>query len=88
MSNYGTVADDQLRAFVERLERMHEERKAIADDIKEIYAEAKGNGFDVPALKTILKIRAMDHSERMEREAIVDLYLTALGMQSAPRDEE
>jgi len=76
------VAQDQLRAFVERLERMHEERKAIADDIRDIYAEAKGNGFDVPTLKTVLKIRSQDHAERMEREALLDLYLGALGMVS------
>lgn len=86
-----TVSPDsvaQLRAFIERLERMHEERKAIADDIKEIYAEAKGNGFDVPTIKTVLKIRGQDHAERMEKNALLELYLSALGMAAAPSDED
>lgn len=83
-----SVAQDQLRAFIERLERMHEERKAIADDIKEIYAEAKGNGFDVPTIKTVLKIRGQDHAERMEKNALLELYLSALGMAAAPSDED
>lgn len=82
-----SVAQDQLRAFVERIERMEEEKQAIADDIKEIYAEAKGNGFDVKVLRQVVRIRKQDHSERMEQEAILDLYLAALGMQVAPKDE-
>jgi uncharacterized protein (UPF0335 family) len=74
-----SIAHDHLRVFVERIERMHEERKSIADDIKEIYAEAKGNGFDVAALKHVIKLRAKDPADLAEFEAIVDLYLTALG---------
>lgn len=81
-----SVAQDQLRAFVERIERMEEEKKAIADDIKEIYAEAKGNGFDTKVLRQIVRIRRQDHAERMEQEALLDLYMTALGMQAAPKD--
>ena len=74
------VARDQLRAFIERIERLEEEKKAIADDIKEIYAEAKGNGFDTKVLRQVVKIRKMDQHERAEADAILDLYLHALGM--------
>lgn len=80
------VARDQLRAFIERIERLEEEKKAIADDIKEVYAEAKGNGFDTKALRKVIAIRKMDRSERAEQEAIIDLYLHALGM--APETDE
>jgi uncharacterized protein (UPF0335 family) len=83
-----SVAQDQLRAFVERIERMEEEKKAIADDIKEIYAEAKGNGFDTKVLRQVIRIRKQDKSERLEQEAILDLYLAALGMSYAPTEEE
>ncbi len=75
-----TVAAAQLRAIVERVERLHEERSTIADDIKEVYGEAKGNGFDVPTIKTIVKLRSMDQAEREEAESILDLYKAALGM--------
>jgi uncharacterized protein (UPF0335 family) len=81
-----SVAQDQLRAFVERIERMEEEKKAISDDIKEIYAEAKGNGFDTKVLRQIIRIRKQDRSERMEQEALLDLYMAALGMQVTPPD--
>lgn len=83
-----SVAQDQLRAFVERIERMEEEKKAIADDIRDIYAEAKGNGFDTKVLRQVVKIRKQDRSERLEQEALLDLYLAALGMQTAPREDE
>jgi uncharacterized protein (UPF0335 family) len=83
-----SVAQDQLRAFIERIERMEEEKAAIAADIKEIYAEAKGNGFDVKVLREIVRICKQDHSERMEHEAILELYLSALGMSVAPKDED
>lgn len=79
-----SVAQDQLRAFIERIERLEEEKTVISDDIKEIYAEAKGNGFDTKALRTIVRIRKQDHNERMEQEAILELYMAALGMQQAP----
>ena len=78
-----SVAQDQIRAFVERIERMEEEKRAIADDFKEIYAEAKGNGFDTKVLRQVVKIRKQDHSERMEQEALLELYMAALGMQPA-----
>jgi uncharacterized protein (UPF0335 family) len=79
-----SVAQDQIRAIVERIERMEEEKRAIADDIKEIYAEAKGNGFDTKVLRQIVRIRKMDHSDRMEQEALLELYMTALGMSVGP----
>jgi len=83
-----SVAQDQLRAFIERIERMEEEKRGIADDIKEIYAEAKGNGFDTKVLRQIVRIRKQDHAERMEQEALLELYMAALGMAAAPRDSD
>ena len=80
--NPDEVAKDQLVAFVERIERLEEEKKGIADDIKEVYAEAKGNGFDVKVLRKVISVRKQDASERAEQEAILDLYLSALGMQA------
>ncbi len=73
------VAGDQLRSFVERIERLEEEKKTIGDDIKDVYAEAKGNGFTVSALRETIRLRKMDADERSEREALVDLYMGALG---------
>ncbi|MCA0341688.1 MAG: DUF2312 domain-containing protein [Proteobacteria bacterium] len=76
-----TVAAGQLRAFVERIERLEEDKKAIADDIKDVYAEAKGTGFDIKALRTIVRLRKKDQAEREEEESILDLYKAALGME-------
>lgn len=75
-----TVAAGQLRAFIERIERRHEERQTIADDIKDIFSEAKGTGFDTKAIKTLLRLRRMDQAQRQEEEAILYLYKAALGM--------
>lgn len=77
-----TVAAGQLRAFVERIERLQEERKTIADDISEVFKEATGTGFDKAALKDILKIRRKGIAEHEEHSAIVELYLSAMGMGS------
>jgi len=74
------VARDQLRAFIERIERLEEEKATIADDIKDVYGEAKGTGFDAKILRKVISIRKQDHDERMEQEAILDTYLQALGM--------
>ena len=74
------VARDQLRTIVERIERLEEEKKAIADDIKDVYAEAKGNGFDVKTLRQVVRLRKVEAAERQEAEAMLDLYLSALGM--------
>jgi uncharacterized protein (UPF0335 family) len=75
-----TVAAGQLRAFIERIERLEEEKKTIADDIKEVYAECKGTGFDTRAVKQLVRLRKQDKAEREEAEAILDLYMAALGM--------
>ena len=74
------VAAEELKQFVERIERLEEEKKAIADDIKDVFAELKGRGFDAKAVRQILRIRKQDHSERQEMEAILELYMNALGM--------
>ncbi len=87
MADTGGVAADQLRAFIERIERLHEERKAIADDIKDVFAEAKGNGFDTKVMKIVIRMRQQEPHEREEQEAIVDLYLHALGMAPAANDD-
>lgn len=87
MSDVNGVARDQLRAFIERIERLEEEKKSIADDIKDVYAEAKGNGFDTKVLRKVVSIRKQDQNERMEQEAVLDLYLHALGMAPAPEDD-
>ncbi|HTZ03576.1 MAG TPA: DUF2312 domain-containing protein [Xanthobacteraceae bacterium] len=73
-------AKDQLKAFVERVERLEEEKKAIADDIRDVYAEAKGNGFDIKTLRVVVRLRKQDINERKEQEAILETYLHALGM--------
>jgi len=73
-------AKDHLKAFVERIERLEEEKKALADDIRDVYAEAKGDGFDIKALRTIMRLRKQDVEERREQEAILETYMLALGM--------
>lgn len=75
-----TVAAGQLRAFIERIERLEEEKATIAGDIKEVKAEAKGCGFSVPTINQLIKLRKMDPAERQEAEAILYLYKAALGM--------
>lgn len=82
MSNM--IAGDVLRSYIERIERLEEEKKSITDDIKDVYAEAKANGFNAKALKEIIKLRAMDKDERAELEATMDLYMHALGMDGTP----
>jgi len=82
------VAQDQLRSFIERIERMEEEKAAVAADIKEIYSEAKGNGFDTKIMRQIIRIRKQDANERLEQEALLDLYMSALGMAVAPADDD
>ena len=73
-------AKDQLKAFVERVERLEEEKKAIADDIRDVYAEAKGNGFDVKALRAVIRLRKQEPQERNEQQLILETYMNALGM--------
>lgn len=73
-------AKDQLKAFVERIEKLEEEKKAISDDIRDVYAESKANGFDVKALRQIIKLRKIEPTEREEQDAILATYMIALGM--------
>lgn len=78
------VAAGQLRSIVERIERLEDEKKEVADQIKEVYAEAKGNGFDAKTLRKVVSLRKKKPDEREEEEAMLDLYLHALGMAPAP----
>ena len=78
--NSFTVAAGALRAFIERIERMEEEKVALASDIREIYAEAKGNGYDTKTIRAVVKMRKQDANEREEQRALTETYLSALGM--------
>ena len=75
-----SFAKDQLKAIIERIERLEEEKKTISDDIRDVYAESKGNGFDVQALRAIVRLRKQDPNERQEQETILETYMQALGM--------
>jgi len=79
-SGPGGFAAGQLKSFVERIERLEEEKKTISDDIKDVYGEAKANGFDVKILRQVIRLRKQDANERSEQETLLDLYLAALGM--------
>lgn len=81
-SGPASIARDQLRSIVERIEKLEEEKAAIAGDIKEVYAEAKANGYDTKTLRQVVRLRKKDSAERQEEEALLDLYLHALGMVS------
>jgi uncharacterized protein (UPF0335 family) len=74
------VSAEQLRLFIERIETLEEEKKGIADDIKDVYAEAKGTGFDAKTMKAIVRLRKMEANARQEAEALLDVYKTALGL--------
>ena len=76
----GPNAREALKAYVERVERLREEQKVLSDDVRDVYAEARGHGFDVKALKTVIRLRTQDAAERKEQEAIVETYMHALGM--------
>jgi uncharacterized protein (UPF0335 family) len=76
----GGIAGDQLESIIQRIERLEEEKAALAGDIREVFAEAKGNGFDTKILRQVLKLRKMDKADRQEQDAILELYLNALGM--------
>ena len=80
MAEVEGVAADRLRSFIERIERLEEEKAALAVDIREVYAEAKGTGFDVKIMRMIVKLRKLDSSDRAEQDAILDLYRAALGL--------
>jgi len=87
MSTKTSFAKGQLKTIVERIERLEEEKKTIAADIKEVYAEAKGNGFDTKILRKVISIRKKDRHEREEEEAMLDVYLDALGMLAGATEE-
>ena len=74
-----TVAAERLRSYLERVERLEEEKQTIMGDMKEVYAEAKGEGYDTKTLRKIIRLRKMDRAQRQEEEALLDLYLSALG---------
>lgn len=80
MSN--SVAGEELKAIIERIERLEEEKAALAGDLREVYTEAKSNGFDTKIIRKIVSLRRKDHAERQEEEALMELYLAALGMQA------
>lgn len=84
----GGVAADQLKAYIDRIERLEEDKAGIADDIKDVFGEAKSNGFDVKAMRGILKLRRMNANERTEAEYMLDLYKRALGIDPSLDDEE
>lgn len=75
------IAKDQLKSIVERVERLEEERKTLGDDVRDVYSEAKGNGFDVKALRTIVRLRKQSPTERAEQDAILATYMHAMGME-------
>lgn len=87
-TNSQNVTGAQILAFIQRVERMEEEKKAIADDIKEIYTEAKGNGFDTKILRLIVRRRKQDAAERAEQEALLDTYEHAIGMRPEPEEDD
>ncbi len=80
MPDVGGIAGEQLRSFIERIERLEEEKRALSADIKDVYAEAKGNGFDVAIMRQIIRIRRMDQDDVDEQETLLDIYKRALGM--------
>lgn len=87
MSEVGGVAGDRLRSFIERIERLEEERATIAVDIREVYAEAKANGFDPKIMRQVVKLRKMESGDRQEQEAMLEIYKEALGME-APEEPQ
>jgi uncharacterized protein (UPF0335 family) len=80
MADFGGIAGEQLKSFIERIERLEEEKRVLGEDIKEVYAEAKGSGFEPKIMRQLVKIRKMDKDEHDEQETLLDLYKRALGM--------
>ena len=80
MTDVGGIGAEQLRSFIERIERLEEEKAALAADIREVYAEAKGNGFDTKTMRQVVRLRKLDNAEREEQEELLDLYKRALGL--------
>lgn len=86
MADVGGVSGDQLRSYIERVERLEEEKAGIANDIKEVYAEAKGNGFDVKIMRQVVRLRKLEPHDREEMEELLDLYKAAIGMLIMPEE--
>jgi uncharacterized protein (UPF0335 family) len=80
MPDVGGIAGDRLKSFIERIERLEEEKKALANDIKEVYAEAKGTGFDTKIIRQLIRLRKMDKDDLDEQETLIDIYKRAIGM--------
>jgi len=80
MPDIGGIAGERLRSFIERIERLEEEKRALAADVKEVYAEAKGNGFDARIMRQLIRLRRMDKDDLDEQESLLDVYKRALGM--------
>jgi len=80
MADFGGIAGEQLKSLIERIERLEDEKRALGEDIKEVYAEAKGTGFEPKIMRQLIKIRKMDKDEHDEQESLLDLYKRALGM--------
>ena len=76
----GNVSAEQLRLFIERIERLEEEKRGIADDVKDVYGEAKANGYDTPTMRAIVRLRRMEKNARDEQDALLETYRTALGL--------
>lgn len=88
MTDVGGIAAEQLRSFIERIERLEEEKAALGSDIRDVYAEAKGNGFDAKIMRQIIKMRKMEPNDLEEQESLLALYMRALGMGEPPADTE
>jgi uncharacterized protein (UPF0335 family) len=86
MVEVGGVAGDQLLQYIERIERLEEEKATIASDIREVFAESKGNGFDTKIMRQLIKLRSMEESDRQEQEFLLDLYKRALGIDMTPEE--
>lgn len=80
MADVGGIAADRLKSFIERIERLEEEKTSLANDVREVYAEAKGTGFDTKVMRQIVKLRKMESSDREEQEHLLDLYKRAVGL--------
>lgn len=80
MADVGGIAGERLRSFIQRIERLEEEKKTISDDIRDVFAEAKSNGFDPKIMRQVLRLRKMESAERQEQDALLETYLAALGM--------
>ena len=81
MTDAGGIAGDRLRTIIERIERLEDEKKALSDDIREVYSEARGAGFDVKVIRQVVRLRKMDATDRSEMEQVLDVYKRALGME-------